>query len=165
MYMPHFAYFAPVTGLTFVVEPTDELRQPSVFTQTPVAAIGLHQADGNPVGSVTVLFGDSEDENWVPISGPILCPREVMEAWERGAAPDMTILLSDGLPGRALVERRVTMPPEMVLHLRTAIVTLGGEIEPDAALAEHCSHVSDERRLAAGQLWMLEVDERQTTAK
>lgn len=163
--MPQFAYFAPVKGLTLVVEPTDELRRPSAFAKTAVAAIGLHQADGNPVGSVTVLFGESGDALWVPVSGPILCPREVMEEWESEADPDLTILLSDGIRGSAQIVRRVTMPPEMVLHLRTAIVTLGGEIDPDAALAEHCSHLSDEMRLAAGQLWMLEVDERQTAAE
>lgn len=163
--MPQFAYFAPRTGLTLVVEPTEDLPFPSAFAQTPVAAIGLHQADGNPIGSVTVLLGDHGDEFWVPVSGPILCPRAVMDAWEQEAAPTMTVLLSDGIPGSALIERKVVMPPEMVLHLRAAVVTLGGEVDPEAALTEHCSHESAERRLAAGLLWMLEVDERQAAAE
>ncbi|WP_432263519.1 hypothetical protein [Cupriavidus sp. TMH.W2] len=163
--MPQPVYFAPLTGLTLVVEPTEAFPHPSAFAQTPVAAIGLHQADGNPIGSVTVLFGERGDDIWVAVSGPILCTRDVMDAWERAAAPNMTILLSDGRPGRALVERQVVMPPEMVLHLRAAIVTLGGEVDPDAAIAEHCSHESDEGRLAAGQLWVFEVDEHQATAE
>ncbi|MGY2488288.1 hypothetical protein [Cupriavidus sp. CP313] len=153
--MPQFAYFSPLTGLTLVVEPTEAIPRPTALAETRIAAVGLHQADGNPIGSVTVLFGEDGDDIWLVAAGPIVCPREAMDAWERAADPRLTVLLCDGLKRQPLVRRLVTLPHDMVLHLRAGIVTLGGEVNPDAALAEHCSHDSDASRLAAGHLWLL----------
>ncbi|QYY33648.1 hypothetical protein K2O51_30845 (plasmid) [Cupriavidus pinatubonensis] len=160
-----FAYLSPLTGLTMVVEPTQECPYPTAFAETRIAAVGLHQADGNPIGSVTVVFGEEGEEWWVPASGPILCSREALDAWGRAPEPLMTVMLSDGLPGSPHVERCIAIPEAMVLQLRAGIASLGGDLDPDAVLAEHSSHDSDESRLAAGQLWLLYIEEQQPRAE
>lgn len=147
------AYLSPLRDLMLVVEPSARIPAPSALASMDLAAVALHQADGNPVGSVTVVYEDEARGLCITASGPIICPRECLDAWAADQGPRLTVVLSDGLRGEEPLERTTVMPEEMITQLLLGVMTLGGEIDPDAALNEHGSHGSDAARLQASQVW------------